>query len=74
MPQVLPKSDVNRWYWLAIGGNTPADFFAERYFDVHSEALTYWQQRCDELGIERVHRPVPSHENPQVWAVCILPE
>jgi hypothetical protein len=75
MPQVLPGNNVNRWYRLPLARNAQlADWFAERYFDSHSEALAHWQQRCDELGFNRVHRPVPSHENRAVWAVCILPE
>ena len=75
MPQVLPTQGVNRWYQLRRPpSNEPWYFFAERYFDSEQEAFAYWEQRCGELGLDRVHRPVPSHENPLVWAVCIDPQ
>jgi hypothetical protein len=72
MPQVLPTRSVNRWYELRRPHSDQLfHFFAERYFDSEQEARAYWQQRRRELGLYRVHRPVPSHENPLVWAVCI---
>ncbi len=75
MPQMLPRNNVNRWYRLPLPGDAQkADWFAERYFDSHSEALAYWHQRCDELGFNRVYPPRPSHENQAVWAVCIETE
>ena len=74
VPEVLPTRDVNRWYRLPQeGASCSGDFFAERYFDSENEALAYWQKRAEELGFERVHRPVSAHENPAVWAVCIVP-
>ena len=75
MPQVLPTQTVNRWYRLRHPVTDEAsDFFAERYFDSEQEAFMYWEQRGSELGADRVHRPVPSHENASVWAVCIDPQ
>jgi len=74
LPEVLPARGVNRWYRLHKEDKRQTwDFFAERYFDSKPEAFVYWEQRAKELGFERVHRPVPSHENPSVWAVCIVP-
>jgi hypothetical protein len=75
MPQVLPTGNVNRWYQLRRPLSDDVwHFFAERYFDSEQEAFAYWEQRRSELGPDRVHRPVPSHENPLVWAVCIDPQ
>ena len=75
MPQVLPTNDVNRWYQVRRGtDHETCLFFAERYFDSESDAFEYWERRTSELGFERVHRPLASHENPRIWAVCILPE
>ena len=72
---MLPGNNVNRWYRLPLGGDGQmTDWFAEHYFDSHSEALAYWHQRCDELGSNRVYRAWPSHENQVVWAVCIEPD
>jgi hypothetical protein len=75
MPQVLPTGRVNRWYQLRRPlSDEVCHFFAERYFDSGQEAFAYWEQRQSELGPDRVHRPVLSHENPRVWAVCIDPQ
>ena len=75
MPQVLPTVSVNRWYQLRRPpGGELWHFFAERYFDSEQEAFAYWEQRGSELGLDRVHRPVPWHENGFVWAVCIDPQ
>ena len=75
MPEVLPTHGVNRWYRLRRPLSDELwHFFAERYFDSEQEAFAYWEQRRSELGPDRVHRPVPSHENPLVWAVCIDPQ
>ncbi len=75
MSVVLPGSRVNRWYEVTRPGTRqPWYFFAERYFDSATEALAYRDRRAAELGFDRVHEPVPSHENPGVWAVCVLPE
>jgi hypothetical protein len=75
MPEVVPTHGVNCWYRLRRRpGDELCDFFEERYFDSEQEALSYWEQRESELGPERVLRPLPSRENPLVWAVCIDPE
>ena len=75
MPQVLPTQTVNRWYRLRRPhSDEPGYFFAEQYFDSEQEAFAYCEHRRGELGPDRVHRPVPSHESPLVWAVCIDPQ
>ena len=75
MQQVLATQSVNRWYQRRRPPtNHPWHFFAERYFDSEQEAFAYCEQRRSEIGPDRVHRPVPSHENPLVWAVCIDPQ
>ena len=75
MSQVLPTQTVNRWYRLRRPLSDESwHFFAERYFDSEQEAFAYWENRRSELGHDRVHRPVPSHENAFVWAVCIDPQ
>ena len=75
MPEVLPTSTVNRWYTLRRpGSNEQWLFFAERYFDSKAEAFAYWEQRSDEVGFSRAPHPVRSHENREVWAVCIDPQ
>jgi hypothetical protein len=74
MPEVLPTSQVNRWYTLRFRGSLqPKHLFAERHFD-SEDAIDYWQQRVLELGDDRVWRPIPSHENSAVWAACIDPK
>ena len=75
MPEVLPTSDVNRWYYTKRQRtNRSGQFFAERYFDSEREALVYWERRSAELGADRVHTPLRSHESANIWAVCIIPE
>jgi hypothetical protein len=74
MPEVLPTRGVNRWYQVTrSGSNEPWQVFAERYFDSKSEAFAYWESRSAELGYDRVCRPLHSHEDPVIWAVCIDP-
>ena len=75
MSEVLPTHGVNRWYRLRRPLSDELwHFFAERYFDSEQEAFAYCEQRRNELGPDRVHRPVLSHEDPLVWAVCIDPQ
>ena len=72
MPEVLPSHSVNRWYRVYRSDTkTHADVFAEKYFDSEAEAFGYWQNRSATLGFDRVNRPVRSHENRAVWAVCV---
>ena len=78
MAEVLPSSRVDRWYQVRRSGTDQAQdpvlLFAERYFDREAEAFDYWERRMCEVGPDRVHRPVRSHEDPHVWAVCIDPQ
>jgi hypothetical protein len=73
--EVLPSSGVNRWYQVRrSGAGAHLLVFAERYFDSEADAFEYWERRSADLGADRVNRPVRSHEDPLVWAVCIDPQ
>jgi hypothetical protein len=74
MPEVLPTYQVNRWYKVRrVGTHEYLEVFAEKYFDSEADAFNYRQHRSVTLGFDRVHGPIPSHENAAVWAVCIEP-
>jgi hypothetical protein len=73
LPEVSPDRR-NRWYpvsWPNERRLKPA--WAEKYFDTHTEAFDYFEQRRAEHPTGRVQRPIQSQEKPDVWAVCVDP-
>ena len=74
MSEVLPARFIDRWYRVRLPGDTHlTQLFAERYFDSIEDALLYREQRSKELAPRHVHSPVPSREDPTIWAVCVEP-
>lgn len=72
MPEVLPSHPLNRWYAIRWPGDMQtAEGFAEKYFDSAQDALAYAERRRNEIAPRRVSGPIPSREDPNVWAVCI---
>lgn len=73
VPEVPPLSR-NRWYQVRWPGDFDSSLaWAEKYFDDRNEAYSYSERRETEVSPRRVHMPVPSHEDPKIWAVCVEP-
>ena len=64
----------NRWYQVLWPGQpAPTYAWAERYFDNHTEAFDHYDRHLAERPAERVHPPLRSHEDEEVWVVCVDP-
>lgn len=65
---------IVRWPGYA----TPSEAWAEAFFDNHADAFKYYEDRDKELAIapngpRRLHPPMHSREDPEVWVICIDP-
>ena len=73
MPELSPDRR-DRWYPVLWPGELePTTAWAEKYFDDRTEAFDYAEQRRAEHPTGRVSGPVPSHEPPAAWVVCVEP-
>ena len=75
----LPADGRDRVYVVRWPGClTPSEAWAEAFFDNHTDAFKYYENRRRELAIApsgplRLHPPMHSRADPEVWVVCIDP-
>jgi hypothetical protein len=62
----------NRCFHLSWPGEQQLQSaWAEKYFDDHDEAFRYYERLHAENPTKHVHTPTHSHEDINVWAVCV---